>query len=108
MFYVNSKSTTLILNHYKSCMKGALKIRFVNIIMTDLPDLGQCALYTVSSDDDSVPLVCAPALKQLSGEPALHHTRRRHHHAGADVIEVIHALEKHRHHVYRYSAAAQR
>uniref|UniRef100_A0A3B4V4D2 DnaJ heat shock protein family (Hsp40) member C30 n=1 Tax=Seriola dumerili TaxID=41447 RepID=A0A3B4V4D2_SERDU len=56
-------------------------------------DLGQCALHTVSSDDDSVPLISAPALKELSGESTLHHTWRRHHHTGTDVIEMIHALE---------------
>lgn len=58
------------------------------------PDLGQGSLYAVAGDDHAVPLVSAPALKELSGEAALHHTRRRHHHAGTDVIKVIHALEE--------------
>ena len=69
----------------------------LHILSAILSYLGQCAFYTVSSDDDSVPLVSAPALEELPGEAALHHTRRRHHHTGADVIKVIHALEKTRH-----------
>ena len=56
------------------------------------PDLCQGSLYAVAGNDHSVPLVSAPALKELSGEAALHHPRRRHHHARTDVIKVIHAL----------------
>lgn len=54
--------------------------------------LGKCSLHAIASDDHTVPLVSAPTLKQLSREATLHHTRRRHHHAGADVIKVVHAL----------------
>ena len=56
------------------------------------PHLGERPLHAVPSDDDAIPLVCAPALKQLSGQTALHHTGGCHHHAGADVVEMVHAL----------------
>lgn len=55
-------------------------------------DLGQGALHAVARDDDAVPLVRAPALEELPGQPALHHARGRHHHAGPDVVKVVHAL----------------
>ena len=57
-----------------------------------MTDLGERALHTVPRDDDAIPLVGAPALKELSGQAALHHARGGHHHAGPDVVEVIHAL----------------
>lgn len=60
--------------------------------MRTVTHLGQRSLHTVAGDDDAVPLVGAPALEQLSGQAALHHARRRHHHAGPDVVEMVHAL----------------
>lgn len=54
--------------------------------------LSERPFHAVPSDDDAVPLVGAPALEQLSAQTALHHTGGRHHHAGADVVEVVHAL----------------
>lgn len=57
-------------------------------------DLRQGSLHTVSSDDDSVPLIRTPALEELSGESALHHTWRRHDDTGANVIKVVHALDR--------------
>lgn len=59
-------------------------------------DLGERALHAVSCDDDAVPLVGAPALEELPGQAALHHARGGHHHAGTDVVEVIHALGQRR------------
>lgn len=56
--------------------------------------LGQRALHAVASDDDAVPLVGAPALKELSGQTALHHPWGRHHHAGTNVVKVVHALRR--------------
>lgn len=56
--------------------------------------LGERSFHTVTCYDDAVPLVSTPALKKLSGEPALHHTWRCHHHTRADVIKMVHALEE--------------
>lgn len=55
-------------------------------------DLGQSTLHTVAGDDDAVPLVRAPALEELPGQAALHHARGGHHHAGPDVVKMVHAL----------------
>lgn len=57
-------------------------------------DLGQSALHTVAGDDDAVPLVRAPALEELPGQAALHHARGGHHHAGPDVVKMVHALRE--------------
>lgn len=73
-------------------MTAPQKCNFLHFVWQ--PDLCQGSLYTVSSDDHSVPLVGAPALKELSGQAALHHSRRCHDHAWTDVIKVIHALDK--------------
>lgn len=55
--------------------------------------LGEGSFHAITCYDDAVSLVSAPTLKKLSGKTALHHTWRCHHHTGADVVEVVHALE---------------
>ncbi|RUS76898.1 hypothetical protein EGW08_015337, partial [Elysia chlorotica] len=57
----------------------------------------QCSLDAVASDDAAIPLVGAPALKQLSAETALHHAGTGQHHRGADVVKLFHVLYKNAH-----------
>ena len=57
--------------------------------------LSQCSFNTVACNDDSIPLVSAPSLKQLPRQTALHHTRARHDHTRTNVIKLINVLYNH-------------
>lgn len=59
----------------------------------ELKHLGERPLHAVTSNDDAVPLVCAPAFKKFSGQTTLHHAWRCHHHARPNVIKVVHTLK---------------
>ena len=47
--------------------------QFANTLLQLLANLSQCSLHTVAGHYHPVPLVCTPGLKQLSGQPTLHH-----------------------------------
>ena len=57
-------------------------------------NLGQCSLDTVSSDDDSISLVSAPCLEELSGEATLHHTRTGHYHTRTHILKLVNTLSR--------------
>ena len=57
-------------------------------------NLGQCSLDTVSSNDDSISLVSAPCLEELSGEAALHHTRTGHYHTQTHILKLVNTLSR--------------
>ena len=54
--------------------------------------LSQCSFNTVACDDDSIPLVSAPSLKQLPRQTTLHHARARHDHTRTNIIKLINVL----------------
>lgn len=60
---------------------------------SDLLYLGKSPLHTIACNDDSVPLVCAPSLKQLSGEATLHHSRAGHDDTWTNIVKLIYVLQ---------------
>ena len=65
-----------------------------NPLLQLLANLSQCPLHTVAGHYHPVPLVCTPGLKQLSGQPTLHHTRAGQDNTGTNVFEVLNVLTR--------------
>ena len=57
-------------------------------------NLSQCSLHTVTGHYHPVPLVCTPGLKQLSGQPTLHHTWAGQDNTGTNVFKVLNVLTR--------------
>ena len=68
--------------------------QFANTLLQLLANLSQCSLHTVTGHYHPVPLVCTPGLKQLSGQPTLHHTRTGHDNTGTNVFKVLNVLTR--------------
>ena len=68
--------------------------QFANTLLQLLADLSQCSLHTVAGHYHPVPLVCTPGLKQLSGQPTLHHTRAGQDNTGTNVFKVFNVLTR--------------
>ena len=65
-----------------------------NTLLQLLANLSQCSLHTVAGHYHPVPLVCTPGLKQLSGQPTLHHTRAGQDNTGTNVFKVVDIIIK--------------
>ena len=68
--------------------------QFANTLLQLLANLSQCPLHTVTSHYHPVPLVRTPGLKQLSGQPTLHHTRAGQDNTGTNVFKVLNVLAR--------------
>ena len=55
--------------------------------------LRKSPLHTVACNDDSVPLVCAPSLEELSREATLHHSWAGHDDTRTNIVKLIYVLQ---------------